>query len=164
MDSMTQAAMHAVAPFELGIVADDIDAMLAFYAGVLGMRVLSDLRMGADKGRASGLAPEGYRIVRLESDHGDRLKLARPADGPQPATPPDHAMQRRGGSYVTFIVDDVDSLHLELVRSGASIRSRGVVELRPGVRLVLAADPEGNFVEFLQYDDLASYRPSKAGA
>jgi hypothetical protein len=73
-------------------------------------------------------------------------------------------MQRRGGSYVTFIVDDVRSLHDRLARAGAAIRSRGVVELRPGVWLLLAADPEGNFVEFLQYDDLASYRPATTNA
>jgi hypothetical protein len=73
-------------------------------------------------------------------------------------------MQRRGGSYVTFIVDDVSSLHERLARAGTPIRSRGVVELRPGLRLVLATDPEGNFVEFLQYDDLDSYRPVAAAA
>jgi len=38
-------------------------------------------------------------------------------------------------------------------------RSDGVVLLRPGVRLLLANDPEGNWLEFLQYDDLAAYRP-----
>ncbi len=160
----SDARMHAVAPFEFGVVAADIDAMLAFYVGVLGLAVLSDFDVPADKSLLTGLAPDGYRIVRLESNRGDRLKLARPAPAPQSSAPADYAMQRRGGCYVTFIVDDLRSLHERMVRAGTAIRSRGVVELRPGVWLVLATDPEGNFLEFLQYDDLASYRPAKQAA
>jgi lactoylglutathione lyase len=160
----TNARMHAVAPFEFGLVATDIDAMLAFYVGVLGLTVLSDLDVAAEKSRLTGLAPDGYRVVRLESNRDDRLKLARPAAGPQPAAPGDYAMQRRGGCYVTFIVDELRSLHERMVGAGTTIRSQGVVALRPGVWLVLATDPEGNFLEFLQYDDLASYRPAKQAA
>jgi hypothetical protein len=32
------------------------------------------------------------------------------------------------------------------------------IEVRPGVFVVYALDPEGNYVEFLEYPDIASYR------
>jgi catechol 2,3-dioxygenase-like lactoylglutathione lyase family enzyme len=161
MSGAHTGALRAVAPLEVGVVVADVDAMLAFYAGVLGMTVLSDLHVPADMSRKTGLAANGYRVVRLESDRGDRLKLATPAGGPDACAASAFAMQRRGACYLTFIVDDVRALHARLRTSGARIRSDGVVELRPGVWLVLATDPESNFVEFLQYDDLASYRPAK---
>ncbi len=36
------------------------------------------------------------------------------------------------------------------------------VEVRPGVWLAFARDPEGNVLEFVQYDDVESYRPDLA--
>jgi len=32
------------------------------------------------------------------------------------------------------------------------------IEVRPGVFVIYALDPEGNYVEFLEYSDIASYR------
>lgn len=154
--------MKTVAPFELGLVVADIDRLLPFYRDVLGLDVIGDIEMPAERSRLSGLAPDGYRVVRLESSSGDRLKLARPARGGAPAAAADYAMHRVGASYVTFIVDDLAALHERLRQAGANIRSKGIVELRAGLRLLLVADPEGNFLEFLQYDDIAAYRPAKA--
>jgi hypothetical protein len=34
--------------------------------------------------------------------------------------------------------------------------------VRPGVRLVLVTDPAGNFLEFVQYDDIEAHRPRRA--
>jgi lactoylglutathione lyase len=136
--------VKTVAPFELGIVAQDIDALLPFYTELLGLSLIGDVTVPASTSRRSGLAPDGYRVVRLETDRGDRL--------------------RRGPAYVTFLVEDLGSLHERLRSSGADIRSDGIVALRPGVRLLLVADPQGNWIELLQYDDIAAYRPSAARA
>jgi hypothetical protein len=73
-------------------------------------------------------------------------------------------MERRGGPYVTFIVEELDALHARLAGAGVPIRSDGVVEVRPGLRLLLVSDPEGNFVELVQYADLRSYRPGPGPA
>lgn len=153
--------MKTVAPFEVGLVVADIDRLLPFYRDVLGLEVIGDIEMPAERSRMSGLAPDGYRVVRLQSSSGDRLKLARPACGGVPAAAADYAMHRVGASYVTFIVDDLAALHGRLRQAGANIRSKGIVELRAGLRLLLVADPEGNFLEFLQYDDITAYRPVK---
>ncbi len=150
--------MRTAAPFEVGITVAELATVLPFYERVLGLRVVGDLEVPAAKGAASGLSPGGYRIVRLETSSGDRLKLAQPRIAPTDVPCAGSAMERRGAAYVTFIVEDVDSLHRALVEAHATIRSRGKVEIRPGVWLLLVTDPEGNYLEFLQYDDLASYR------
>lgn len=151
--------MKTVAPFEIGLVVADIDGLLPFYRDLLGLAVIGDIEMAAERSRASGLAPVGYRVVRLESRSGDRLKLARPARSDAvSATTADYAMHRVGAAYVTWIVDDLAALHAKLLKAAANIRSQGIVQLRAGLRLLLVADPEGNFLEFLQYDDIKSYR------
>ena len=66
-----------------------------------------------------------------------------------------------GGCYVTFIVEDLVALYARPVQAGTPVRSDGVVELRAGLRLLLVADPEGNFFELLQYDDIDAHRPRK---
>ena len=71
----------------------------------------------------------------------------------------DFAMHRAGACYVTWIVEDLSALYERLLQAGANIRSKqGIVQLRAGLRLLLVADPEGNFLEFLQYDDITAYR------
>jgi catechol 2,3-dioxygenase-like lactoylglutathione lyase family enzyme len=153
------SAVKTAAPFEIGIVVADVDRVLPFYRDVLGFAVIGDLEVPADRSRRSGLAADGYRIVRLESSGGDRLKLAQPGGGGAAGAPAAWAMNRPGGCYVTFIVEDLAALYARLVQAGTPVRSDGIVLLRAGLRLLLVADPEGNFLEFLQYDDIDAYRP-----
>ncbi len=154
--------MKTTAPFEIGLVVADVDRLLPFYRDLLGFTVIGDLEVPAERSRRSGLAADGYRIVRLESSGGDRLKLAQPGGCAADRAPAEWAMNRPGGCYVTFIVEDLVGLHRRLVQAGVPIGSDGIVELRAGLRLVLAVDPEGNFLEFLQYDDVLAYRPGKS--
>lgn len=154
--------MTSVAPFEVGLVAANLDALLPFYRDVLGFALLTDIVAPAATSRAAGLAPDGYRVVRLESSRGDRIKLAQPLAGCERVQPTAHAMQRQGTAYLTFIVDDLTSLRQRLREAGTPIRSDGIVVLRPGLTMLLATDPEHNWIEFVHYEDLASYRPGIA--
>ncbi|GIK88250.1 MAG: hypothetical protein BroJett026_37310 [Betaproteobacteria bacterium] len=154
--------MKAVAPLEVGLVVRDVDALLPFYTRVLGLALVTDIVAPAAVGRAAGLAPDGYRVVRLESNRGDRIKLAQPLRPCDPVPAAAFALQRQGGAYLTFIVDELPALHAALRDAGATVHSEGIVTLRPGVSMLLATDPEHNWIEFVHYDDLASYRPPAA--
>lgn len=149
--------MKCAAAYEVGVVAADVDALVRFYVDTLGLRVYSDVDVPPEAGAATGLSPSGYRVVRLETSTGQRFKIARaPATVPREA---EHAypMRATGNFYVTFLVDDIHALHARLQGGGVVMHSRAVVEVRPGVWLFLASDPEGNFLEFVQYADLAAY-------
>lgn len=149
--------MRNVASLEVGFVVRDLDAVLPFYTDVLGFTILSDIDVPAAKSAPTGLSPPGYRVVRLLTDRGDRVKLTQPKSGLQLGTEAAYAMQREGAAYVTFLVEDLVALHARLQASGVAIRSEGVVALRPGVSLLLATDPAGNFLEFVEYADVAAY-------
>jgi len=43
--------LKSVAPFEIGIAVSDLDAILPFYCDLLGFRVLSDIRVSAERSR-----------------------------------------------------------------------------------------------------------------
>jgi len=149
--------MDSVAAYEVGIVAADVDALVRFYVDVLAMTVYSDVTVPVDASRRTGLSPAGYRVVRLSSGTGQRFKIAHaPGTAPRPVATA-FPMAATGGFYVTFLVRDIRALHGRLQEAGARLCSDGIVEVRAGVWLFLAADPEGNFLEFVEYADIASY-------
>ncbi len=155
--------MKVTAPFEPAIVVRDLERMLGFYRDVLGMQVFSIVDMTPEQSSQAGLCDGGFRIARLETDGGDRLKLAAPRDPPQPQPPVEQVLQRHGIGYLTFIVPNIARLHARLAQSGARIRTGAKpLDFRPGVvKLMFAEDPEGNLLEFLERNDLDTYRPAR---
>lgn len=158
--------MKVSAPFEPAIVARDMEAMLAFYRDALGMTLFSLDQISAAQAQAAGLTSQGYAIARLESSGGDRLKIVVPEDAPATHTPGSLVMQRHGMAYLTFIVPDVRAVIAVLRKAGAPVPTGAEpVTFRPGVvDLAFAQDPEGNYLEFVQRNDLNVYRPEPKGA
>ena len=151
--------LKSVAPFEIGITVSDIDAVLPFYRDLLEFRVLSDIDVPPEKSRLTGLTPDGYRVMRLESKGGDRIKFAQPGIPPVAAPGRAFALERQGGHYVTFIISDIHALHAKLLGAGIGLISQGMVEVRAGLTMMMISDPAGNTIEFVEYADLESYRP-----
>lgn len=75
-------------------------------------------------------------------------------------------MQRHGMAHLTFIVPDVRAVIAVLRKAGAPVPiGAEPVTFRPGVvDLAFAQDPEGNYLEFVQRNDLNVYRPAPKGA
>jgi catechol 2,3-dioxygenase-like lactoylglutathione lyase family enzyme len=154
--------MKVSAPFEPGLVVRDLEKALAFYRDVLGMTVVAINDIAPEITTRAGLTLNGYRVVRLDTDGGDRLKIMGPKDAPQANPSPDLILSRTGFVFLTFIVPDLKAVLAKLNAVGATVRTGAApVEFRPGVSLVFAEDPEGNIVEFLERDDLETYRPAR---
>ena len=158
--------MQVTAAFEPAIVARDMEAMLAFYRGVLGMSLFSLDNISQAQARSAGLTPGAYSIARLETSGGDRLKIVVPQEPPTTQAPREWIMQRQGFGYLTFIVPDLAAVMSALAKAGATMRTGAqAIAFRPGVvELAIAQDPEGNCIEFVQRNDLATYRPARTGA
>ena len=61
------------------------------------------------------------------------------------------------------VIRDLALMLRRLTAAGAQVLTGDEpVEVRPGVWLVFAKDPEGNVLEFVQYDDITAYRPDLA--
>ncbi len=153
-------SIKMVSPLEPGIVCINIDRMLAFYTEVLGLTFVSDAEATAEMSTEFGTSPNGFRIIRLQTPYGERIKLVQPKKGaPQASQVPRWVFEGQGIAYLTFVVADVHEAAARLKEFKVEVMSRGPVNIRKGITAIFAKDPEGNFVEFVEYADLASYRP-----
>ena len=148
-----------VSPLEPGIVCVDIEPMLDFYTRVLGLMFVSDDEATATMSAIFGAAPRGFRIIRLQTPFGERVKLVQVTAGhARRIQPPEWVFERQGIAYITFIVSNIEEVAARLIDHGAKLVRPRPVEVRTGFVALFAEDPEGNFIEFVEYDNISSYR------
>lgn len=149
-----------VSPLEPGIVCVDIGRMLEFYTEVLGLKFVTDAEASPEMSHKFGAAPAGFRIIRLQTPYGERIKLVQPKKVLLKQNDvPESVFERQGIAYLTFVIVDVKEVAERLRKHQVALMSTEPVEIREGITAIFAKDPEGNFIEFVEYADLASYRP-----
>lgn len=154
-------SLKMTAPLEPGIVCHNIDTMIEFYTGVLGLKLVGDAETTPELSTRFGATPHGYRIVRLQTPYGERIKLVRPnRDAPRPQAVPRWVYERHGLAYLTFVIAGIEDVVKRLKAHGVKLLSDEPVEVRPGVLALYSLDPEGNYVEFVEYPDPPRSRSS----
>ncbi|MCF8043434.1 MAG: VOC family protein [Desulfarculaceae bacterium] len=119
---------------DMGVVVSDIEASLAFYRDTLGLTYVGTNDVGFGT------------LHRLRFGTSD-FKLIDPAK-PAPAGPKGLTASL-GLRYVTFVITNLDEVCEKLVSQGVTYEIEPV-EIRPGVRIAMVHDPDGNVVEFVQ--------------
>lgn len=119
---------------DLGVVVGDIQASLAFYRDTLGLPYVGSNAVGFGT------------LHRLRFGTSD-FKLIDPAS-PAPAGPKG-LTACLGLRYVTFVITNLDEVCEKLAALGTTFEIEPV-EIRPGVRIAMVHDPDGNVVEFVQ--------------
>lgn len=119
---------------DLGILAGDIKASLNFYQNILGLEFV-------------GTTPVWFGTIhRLRFGTSD-FKLIEPK-----TVPPKGAVgleKQLGFRYVTFVVSNLSELCTELKGKGIEF-ALPETEVRPGTRIAMVKDPDGNIVEFVE--------------
>jgi len=153
-------SLKMTVPLEPGIVCNNIDVMLEFYTGVLGLKLVADAKTTPELSTRFGATPHGYRIVRLQTPYGERIKLVQPnQDAPKPRAVPKWVYERHGLAYLTFVIAGMQEVMKHLKAHGVRLMSEEPIEVRPGVFALYSLDPEGNYLEFVEYPDPSAYRP-----
>ena len=122
---------------DLGIVTTNGDAMLVFYRDVLGLKVQGQMAMPGGSGTMHRLLC-GDSLIKLV------VMPSLPA-----AAVPGGIQGGAGYRYWTITVSNLT----EMVKACADADVPVVWserEIRPGVRIAMVSDPDGNWVEFLQ--------------
>lgn len=130
-------SVHLKKPaIDLGIVTTRGEAMLAFYRDVLGLQYLREMPMPGGAGVMHQLmcGDSMVKLVVLDSTPDDA-----PKGGIRGAT---------GYRYWTITIDNLAEVLAKVEAAGHPVVMRER-ELRPGVTIGMAADPDGNWVEFL---------------
>ena len=158
-------SLKMAAPLEPGIVCIDIDRMLSFYTKVLGLQFATDAEAFPEMSSRFKTGPDGFRIIRLQTSYGERIKLVQPRKMTLAQSPvPEWVFARQGIAYLTFIVSDLNEIMVRLKEYEVKQMSEEPVEIRKGITAIFVCDPEGNFLEFVEYANLNAYRPDLFGA
>jgi lactoylglutathione lyase len=155
------SALNMTLPLEIGIGCDDLPSMRRFYEDTLGLQLVSEARVPAEKAHKFGMSRGSLTVLRLQTPYGERIKLIG-LDEPPPRDRHrgDHVFDDARVSYLTFIITDIAATLERLLAGGATaISGDNPIESRPGLQIAFLRDPQGNVLELVQYDDVAAYRP-----
>lgn len=119
---------------DLGILVSDIKASLEFYRDILGLEYVGETQVWFGT------------MQRLRFGSSD-FKVTQPNTIPPKG--PIALESQLGFRYVTFVIQDLTDLCNDL-------KSKGIefflpeTEIRPGIRIAMVKDPDGNVVEFVE--------------
>jgi len=144
----------------VNIVVHDLEKMVSFYCGVLGLTVSKRVTISGEWiDQTVGLKGVTGDVVYLDPPFGPRIELIR-YRAPEASRPANLGESNTPGlRHMAFKVDDIDALVKALTKAGVKFFS-GVqqvpdrqVTYAGGVRkrLVYFADPEGNLLELCEY-------------
>lgn len=151
-------SLKMVVPLEPGIVCLDMERMLEFYTGVLGLKLVSDAQATPEMSTRFKAAPDGFRVVRLQTPYGERIKLIQTKLHSKKEARSEWVFERPGFTYLTFVIADMKEMVERLNECRVNLITEPL-EVRKGFLALFALDPEDNYLEFVEYQDPASYRP-----
>ena len=123
---------------DIGIVTNNLDAMLAFYRDTLGLAFEATIPM-----------PGGGVMNRFKV--GDSvIKIIETEPRPAAAAAPGGIRGANGYRYWTITVSNLDTCLAKIAADGHKVVVPAK-EIRPGVTIAIVADPDANWVELLQH-------------
>lgn len=119
---------------DVGIFVSDIKKSLAFYQGILGLEKTEELQTGFGT------------LHRLRYGTSD-VKLMDPKQVPPAGT---IGLEKQLGiRYLTFVIRDLSGLCATLKEKGVEF-TIPETQIRPGTRIAMVKDPDGNILEFVE--------------
>ena len=121
---------------DLGIVVSDGDKALAFYRDTLGLEPAGEMPMG------------GGSVMHRLTCGTSTIKIVVPGKTPPATAPPGGINGSTGYRYWTISLSNLDEVVGDCERGGYKV-AVPVTEIRPGIKIAIVEDPDGNWVEFL---------------
>lgn len=128
----------AKSAIDLGIVVSDGPRAMAFYCDLLGLEHVADMPM-----------PIGGGGTMHRVQCGDSLLKLVAFDETPPAAVGGGIAGALGLRYLTLIVSNLDEVLASCVEADVPVVTPAT-DLRPGVRIGIVKDPDGNLVEFVE--------------
>ena len=132
------------ATIDIAITCSNFAASLDFYHNKLGFEIVLDLEIPDDLARDVGLAPTGFRQVRLKA--GNTLIKLMEIESPPPKPTDEFSA---GVRWLTFFVDDIQQTVKDLKQNGVEFLSEPI-SAPDAVGVACAPDPDGILIELVQ--------------
>jgi len=132
---------------DIAVICSDFEEALRFYRDALGLEVTLDLQIPTSTARPAGLAPTGFRQVRLRCGQ-TLIKLVHLEPAP---TERSHDIQA-GVRWLTLILKDVPAAVQQLKDNGVEFLSEPV-SAPDAKHVVCAKGPDGVLIELVQLPD-----------
>ena len=129
---------------DIAITCSDFAASLDFYHNKLGFEIVLDLEIPDGLARDVGLAPTGFRQVRLKA--GNTLIKLMDIESPPPKPTAEFSA---GVRWLTFFVADIHQTVENLKQNGVEFLSEPISAPDAG-GVVCAKDPDGILIELVQ--------------
>ncbi|MCY4403303.1 MAG: VOC family protein [Candidatus Poribacteria bacterium] len=129
---------------DIAITCSNFEKSLDFYHNKLGFEIVLDLDIPEKLAQDVGLAPTGFRQVRLKA--GNTLIKLMDIESP-PQTPQNNFSA--GVRWLTFIVDDIQKTVEDLRLYGVEFLSEPI-SAPDAAGVVCARDPDGILIELVQ--------------
>ena len=121
---------------DLGIVTTNGEAMLKFYRDTLGFKYLREMKVSG--GNVMHQLACGESVIKIVI-----------AESVPAKAPPGGLRGASGYRYWTISVSNLAEMLQRCADAGSKIAVKET-EIRPGVKIGMVEDPDGNWVEFLQ--------------
>lgn len=129
---------------DIAITCSNFDKSLDFYHNKLGFEIVLDLEIPENLAQNIGLAPTGFRQVRLKA--GNTLIKLMDIE----SAPPTPSNQFSAGvRWLTFFVEDIKESVENLKQNGVKFLSEPI-SAPDAVGVVCAKDPDGILIELVQ--------------
>jgi catechol 2,3-dioxygenase-like lactoylglutathione lyase family enzyme len=119
---------------DLGILVSDIEASLHFYRELLGLKFIEKIPVWFGTMHRLRFGSSDFKLID---------PTVRPPKGPVGLE------GQLGFRYVTFVIKNLSNLCRELQSKGIEFEVPEK-EIRPGSRIAMVRDPDGNIVEFVE--------------
>ena len=129
---------------DIAITCSNFEASLDFYHNKLGLEIVLELEIPDDLARGVGLAPTGFRQVRLQA--GNTLIKLMDIESPPPT--PAHGFAA-GVRWLTFFVENIQGTVEALKQNGVEFLSEPI-SAPDAIGVACAKDPDGILVELVQ--------------
>ena len=135
----------------IGIVVSDLAASLAFYAGLLGLRLGNGgEESGKELDRIFGMPNVHLRTQKLLTDRGDaRVELVELLE-PTHVTGAARGLTDVGITHFAITVDDIELTYRELRSAGVTFVSAPERDASGFAKVAFCRDPDGNLIELIE--------------
>lgn len=128
---------------DIGIVVKNLDRAAKFYGETLGLPVVREVEIAADKATQAGCASDRFRFKAFQAGDVQLKVVQADADPPSGTGKVDAAT---GYRYITFSVESVEESYNALKAAGVPMQGQ-IAEVAPGRFIIFFADPDGNMLE-----------------